>query len=141
MSPLTRKRILALDIGSKRIGLAISDPLGIIAQPYKTILFKNKSDLLQQLKNIIEQEKVNTLVIGIPYTLKGAVSQKTQEVIEIKDYLKENLEINIVTEDERLTTVQAEQSLREMGKSPSRSRDKIDQLAAVHILRLYMSRG
>ena len=133
-------RILALDIGEKRIGVAVSDPLKIIAQPLTTINFQGIRSLLVALKELIREQDAECIVVGIPYTLKKTLSQKTKEVLEIKAILAEKLNILVDEEDERLTTVMAEDSLRMMGKKPSNSRGKIDQIAAVHILQSYLQR-
>ena len=73
-------KILGLDIGEKRIGVAISDGLGLLAHPLKTLNWKGPEDLVKQLKELIEQNQVQALVAGIPFTMKGTDSQKTKEV-------------------------------------------------------------
>ena len=133
-------RILAIDLGEKRIGFALSDPLGIIAQPLCTIEWKGIDNLVKVLQDYITEYKINDMVIGIPYTLKGKLSDKTKEVLDIKTKLEKKLNIKINEEDERLTTKMANASLVAMGKSPSKSRNKIDQLAAVFILQSYIER-
>ena len=97
-------RILALDIGEKRVGIAISDVLGIIAQPFQTIEWKGIKSFAETLSNIIKEQIVDEVVIGIPFTLKGNISKKTEEVLKIKSKLEEKLGITIIAEDERLTT-------------------------------------
>ena len=131
-------RILALDIGEKRIGLSISDEMGMYAHPFQTLIFKGISNLVDSLKKIIESEKISELVIGIPYTLKGTLSNKTEEVLKIKQYISEEIMLPIHEIDERLTTKMAEQTLQNVGKKPSKNRDIIDQIAAVHILQSYL---
>ena len=73
-------RILALDIGERRIGLALSDPFGIFAQPFKTLAWEGIDKLVVEINNISAQKKLKALVIGIPYTLKGSESKKTNEI-------------------------------------------------------------
>jgi len=131
-------KIMALDIGEKRTGVAISDALGIIAQPYKTLIRKDNSELLDSIKLIIAENNVSELVIGIPYTLKGSHSKKTEEILKLKEYFAEHLSIPVNEVDERLTTKLAERTLHELGKKPSKHRDKIDQIAAMHSLQLYL---
>lgn len=131
-------RILALDIGEKRIGLSISDEMGMFAHPFQTLIFKGISNLVDSLKKIIESEKISELVIGIPYTLKGTLSNKTEEVLKIKQYISEEIMLPIHEVDERLTTKMAEKTLQNVGKKPSKNRDIIDQIAAVHILQSYL---
>jgi putative pre-16S rRNA nuclease len=131
-------RILALDIGEKRIGLSVSDEMGMFAHPLETIIFKGVENLLESLKEIIQLKNITELVIGIPYTLKGTKSAKTEEVLKLKQIIAENISLPIKEVDERLTTKLAEQTLRNVGKKPSKNRDIIDQIAAVHILQTYL---
>jgi len=131
-------KILALDIGEKRIGLAISDELGIYAHPFKTLIFTGINSLIDSLKEIIDSKKITEIVIGIPYTLKGTLSKKTEEILKIKQTISEELNLPIHEIDERLTTKLAEQTLQQVGKKPSKNRDIIDQIAAVHILQTYL---
>ncbi len=133
-------RILALDIGEKRIGLAISDEMGLLAHPVKTLKWENKEKLVSDLEQIIREKNIIELVIGMPYNMKGLYSKKTEEIQEIKNFLASTLKISIVEEDERLTTKMAERTLHDLGKKPSRNRDKIDQIAAMHILQSYLDR-
>ena len=132
-------RILALDIGEKRIGLSISDEMGIYGHPLQTLIFKGINSLIESLKDIIESKKIAELVIGIPYTLKGTLSEKTEEVLKIKQKISDQINIPIHEIDERFTTKMAEQTLKIVGKKPSKNRDIIDQIAAVHILQTYLA--
>jgi putative holliday junction resolvase len=133
-------RILALDIGEKRVGISISDELGLYAHPLETISWNGITDLIDSLKNLIETKKITELVVGIPYTLKGTISKKTEEVLKIKKSISENVNIPIHEEDERYTTKLAEQALTNVGKKPSKNRDIIDQIAATYILQSFLDR-
>ena len=133
-------RILALDIGEKRIGLAISDELYMFAHPLETILFKDLNNLIEKLKTIIYSKNISELVIGIPYTLKGTNSKKTEEVLNIKQGISNAVSLPVYEVDERLTTKIAEKTLHNLGKKPSKNRDIIDQIAAVQILQSYLDR-
>jgi putative Holliday junction resolvase len=133
-------RILSLDMGEKYIGLALSDPMGIIAQPLCTIEWKGVQYLAKILQDLINKYAIEDIVIGIPYTLKGKLSEKTKEIINIKNELEKELKITIKEEDERFTTKMAATTLISMGKSPSKSKEKINQLAAVFILKSYLER-
>ena len=133
-------RILALDIGEKRIGLSVSDEMGLFAHPLQTLIFKGVEKLIESLKEIIVSKNVTELVIGIPYTLKGTKSEKTEEVLKIKESISKEIKLPIQEVDERLTTKMAEQTLKNVGKKPSRNRDIIDQIAATHILQTYLDR-
>ena len=133
-------RILALDIGEKRIGLSVSDEMGLFAHPLQTLKFHGIKNLIDSLNEIISSKNITELVIGIPYTLKGTKSVKTEEVLKIKHTISEKINLPINEVDERLTTKMAEQTLRNVGKKPSRNRDIIDQIAATHILQTYLDR-
>jgi putative Holliday junction resolvase len=134
-------RILALDIGEKRVGVAVTDPMKIIAQPLLTINFTGAKALIARLKELISEQEVERIVVGIPYTLNGTESVKTRAVLQLKERLEKSLPVPFEEEDEALTTKMAAESLRMMGRKPSKSRDKIDQLAAVFILRSYLQRN
>ena len=136
------KRILAVDIGTKRVGLAVTDPLNIIATTFKTILFKGNKQLVEDLKLAIQEKNVGTVVVGLPITLSGTESIKTKEVQQIIDFLRLELPPDIIvdTEDEALTTQEAHEILKEMGKNPKKHKDLVDQVAAQCILRSYHNR-
>ena len=131
-------RILAIDIGEKRIGVSISDELGIYAHPFQTLIFKGINSLIESLKKIIDSKNITELVIGIPYTLKGTLSDKTKEVLKIKQEIADKIDLPIHEIDERFTTKLVEQALQNIGKKPSKNRDIIDQIAAVNILQTYL---
>ena len=133
-------RILAIDWGEKRVGLAISDPTHTIAQPFRTLSFRGWPSLAAELQLIVKQEQVERIVIGLPVTMKGTDSQKTQQVREGVAYLRSRLSVPVETWDERLTTIQAHRSLHQMGRQPSRERHRVDQLAATHLLQSYLDK-
>ena len=133
-------RYLGIDYGEKRIGLAISDPTLTIAQAYKTIHFASKKNLMQQISSIVKELEIEKIVLGLPLTMKGSDSKKTTEVREFGEKLNEILSIPVIYFDERLSSVRAHQILREYGKQPSKSRQKIDQLAAQQILQTYLDK-
>jgi putative Holliday junction resolvase len=132
------ERYLGVDLGEKRIGLAISDPTLTIAQPLKTIIFKKFKTLVSDLEAVIESYSVSKIIVGLPITMKGTYSQKTHDTVAMIEKLQDAISIPIEMLDERLTTVQAHQTIRQMGKKPSQERDKVDQLAAVHLLQNYL---
>jgi len=131
-------RILAIDMGEKRIGLAVSDPTYTIAQPLRTIKFTSFKKLIEELMQIIELMEIEKIVIGMPITMKGTYSKKTREVIEIEKKLKHVIRIPIHMFDERRTTIQAQHTMRLSGKKPSQNRDKIDMIAASHLLQNFL---
>ncbi len=129
---------LGIDLGDKRIGLAVSDALGMLAHPFRTLFFSKPVILIKELKQIITDEDIYGLVVGIPYTMKGTYSEKTKQVLEMVDFIKEQLSLPVMMIDERLTTKMAETSLHAVGKKSGKNRDIIDQIAAVHILQTYL---
>jgi putative Holliday junction resolvase len=129
-------RILALDIGTKRIGVAVSDPLGITAKPLDYI--KNDDNVFQNIKSLIESQNVSTVVIGLPITLKGLQGQQVEYTKEFAEKLKHYIpHINIVFIDERFTTSLAEKHLSQTKKKKN-IKDYIDSLSAVFILQTYL---
>ena len=133
-------KILGIDLGTKRVGLAISDELELMAHPLETIQWKGTNSFVDFLKTIIKEKNISSIVIGIPYTLKGSNSEKTEEIFKIKNEIEEEIQIPIYEEDERLTTKLAEQTLIGVGKKPSKNRDIIDQVAATYILQSFLDR-
>lgn len=135
-----KQKIIALDIGEKRIGVAVSDALGMLAHPLKTIRWQGIDNLARELDTLARELEADKIVVGMPFTLKGTTSQKTEQVYEICQGLRERLRVEIIEQDERLTTRMAENALHAVGKKPSRQRDKIDQIAAVYILQSYLDK-
>lgn len=134
------KRYLGIDMGEKRVGLAISDASLTIAQPLMTLPFKKMDLFIVEIKRLIEAHSIKKIIVGLPLTMKGTFSEKTREVEQAIEILQANISIPVEKFDERLTTVQAEATLRAMGKKPSRERNRIDQLAAAHLLQCYLDR-
>jgi putative pre-16S rRNA nuclease len=134
------KKIIALDVGTVRIGVSISDGLGFMAHPLVTLKWKNSAVLIDDLKKLIAEKEISKIIVGMPYTLKGGLSEQTKKVIALIEELKNNLDTPIETVDERLTTKLAETMLRETGKKASRNRHIIDQVAAVNILQTYLDK-
>ncbi len=129
-----------MDLGEKRIGIAISDPTQTIAQPLKTIPFKTIKGLISDISGILDDYEIDKIIVGFPLTLKGKFSIKTREVEEIFNKLKSELSTSMQLFDERLTTALAHGTMRQLDKKPSMERDKIDQLAAMHLLQNYLDR-
>ncbi len=133
-------RYLGIDYGERRIGIAISDPSLTIAQPFTTITWQSKKDLMNKLREIVQEYDVERVVIGLPLTMGGRNSQKTVEVRNFVEKLTKIISVPIVFQDERLTTKQAYLTMRQGGKKPSRNKEKVDQLAAQFILQSYLDR-
>ncbi len=130
------KRVLALDVGNKRIGVAYSDPLGISANPLPYI--KNNEKVFEKIKDLINEYNIGKVVIGLPLTLKGEEGEQAKITREFAEKLKEHIpDIDIEFVDERFTTSLAEQHLRETTKKSKRKK-KLDSVAAVYILKTYL---
>lgn len=128
-------RILGIDYGEKRIGLALSDPLQIIASPYNTI--PNNPKLVTKIQSIIKEKDVEIVVVGLPKGMKGQVTASTEKVLEFTEILKQN-NIHFELEDERLTSVSAEKALIKQGIKTGHNKGLIDQTAAAIILQQYL---
>jgi len=131
-------RILALDVGAKRIGLAVSDPLGITAQGLGVLTRKDRSEVLAQLLEVARKWQVQRVVVGLPRHLDGRLGDAAPEVLELASDLGEALGVRVVTWEERLTTVEAERVLLQADLSRRRRRQVLDQQAAVLILQNYL---
>lgn len=138
--PHAMGRILALDLGEKRVGVAISDPTQTIAQPFKTISFSNLKALISDLSEIAAGYEIDKIIVGFPLTMKGGYSEKTHEIKAMFEKLRSGLSIPMELFDERLTTVLARGTMRQLNKKPSKERHRIDQLAAQHLLQNYLDR-
>lgn len=133
-------RILAIDFGEKRCGLAVTDPLQIIASPLETIDSKNITDYL---KDYFEKEEVDKIILGMPVDMNGLATLTTQKVIHFKTKLKATFPTKEIIEiDERLTSIMAQRSIIHSVKSKKKRRDKglIDRVSAAIILESYLQR-
>ena len=131
-------RILGVDYGERRIGLALSDPLGIIAKPLKVIDRKKTIDYLSAIIETAKERDVNKIVVGMPFTLKGERSKQTDTVTEFITELFNLGKIEIIPVDERLSSVSAEKNLREQGIKTGHEKGKVDETAAAIILQEYL---
>ena len=131
-------KILGIDYGDRRLGLAISDVLGIIARPLG-VIDKNKTpDFISEIINISKSNKVELILVGLPITLKGTQSKQTIVVSEFIDKLKIQSGLPVSSIDERLSSIAAERSLQEQGIKTGYNKEMIDQTAAAIILQEYL---
>ena len=131
-------RILGLDYGERRIGLALSDPMGIIARPLTVIDRKKTADHISRISEIIAEKKITTIVVGLPLTLKGHYSKQTEIVLAFIDQLKSDFQIPIVAIDERLSSVAAKKSLLLQSVKAGYEKGRVDETAAAIILQEYL---
>ena len=131
-------RILALDVGKKRIGLAVSDELGWTAQGLETFQRTRIREDLARLKELAGHWNIHTLLVGQPLHMSGEPSRQSEYTHEFADRLKEHLSLPVIFWDERLTSVEAERVLRESGASLEKRKKAVDRLAAVLLLESYL---
>ncbi len=131
-------RILAIDLGSKRVGLAMTDPLRMIASPYKTLPFRSDKQLIAIVLAVVEANAVETVVIGLPLHEDSTESEGSTRSRSFAAKLNRR-GIDTVLWDERYTSRDAEESLRRCGLDRRRALDKIDSIAASYILEDYLS--
>ncbi|MBV8552362.1 MAG: Holliday junction resolvase RuvX [Acidobacteriaceae bacterium] len=131
-------RILALDVGKKRIGLAVSDELGITAQGLETLQRKRIRDDIHALNELSKQYQVQTLLVGRPLHMSGSESRQSEYTREFAERLGEEIGIRVVYWDERLTSMEAERALREGGASLEQRKKAVDRMAAVLLLESYL---
>ena len=131
-------RVLGLDFGERRIGLALSDPLGIIAKPLTIIDRKKTADHISRISEIVSERKITSIVVGLPLTLKGDYSKQTEIVLAFIDQLKSDLQIPIMTIDERLSSVAAKKALQEQAVKTGHNKGRVDETAAAIFLQEYL---
>ena len=129
---------MGLDYGERRIGVALSDPLKIIGRPLITIDKKKINDYFSKILEIINNNDVSTVVVGLPLTLKGDNSKQTDDVISFINELRVRIQLPIITIDERLSSTAAEKSLRNQGIKTGYNKELIDVTAAAIFLQEYL---
>ncbi|WP_281178366.1 Holliday junction resolvase RuvX [Candidatus Desulfofervidus auxilii] len=130
--------MLALDIGTERIGLAITDELGLIAQPLTVIKRKNDAQALQEIKKIIKQQKVKKIVVGMPYDAQGKIGTMGKKVMAFAEKLKAIIDVPLIFWDESFTTTEAETVLLKADLSRRHRKKVVDKLAAALILESFL---
>jgi putative Holliday junction resolvase len=131
-----RRRILGVDFGRVRIGIAVSDELGMLAHPVKTI--PASRDAAKQIAEIVREKNAERVVIGLPRHMNGSVGEAAGEALAFAGELRKLLSCEVVTWDERLTTIAANRALRDGGRKTRDSKNIIDQVAAQMILQGYL---
>lgn len=148
-------RLIALDVGEARIGVALSDASGLLASPYKTLrVTRDEAQIWAELQAIIAETEAETLVVGLPVSLDGQIHAQGERILAFAERLKAHISLPVVFWDERLSTVEAERLLAERGQRPRERRQSagsrgghkrkrsasqgIDALAAAVILQEYL---
>lgn len=132
-------RIMGIDYGDSRTGIAVSDPMGWTAQPIETIQVKNGlKAALERIKELTAKYDVGKIIIGLPKNMNGSIGFRGEKTREFIRKLESVVEAEIIIWDERLTTVSAHRTMQELGIKVSRKKSVVDQIAAVYILQGYL---
>ena len=131
-------RVLGLDVGERRIGVALSDPLGLSAQRLMVLERRSTDRDLEALRVLVAQHEVETVVVGLPLTMRGEQGTQARKVTTFAQMLRRRLSIPVEFLDERLTTVQGERALLETNTSRRKRKQTIDQVAAQLILQQFL---
>ena len=134
-------RVLGLDYGSKTVGVAVSDPLGLTAQGVETVWRKQENKLrrtLARIEEIISEYQVTEIVLGYPKNMNNTVGERAEKSLEFKEMLEKRTGLPVVMWDERLTTMAADRTLEETGVHKEDRKQYMDQVAAVFILQGYL---
>ena len=133
-----RRRILGIDLGQARIGVAVSDELGLLAHPVETIPANNNA--AQRIAELVREKNAERVVVGLPRHMNGSVGESAIDALAFAKKLQAILPCEVVTWDERLTTTAANRALRDSGRRTRDSRHVVDQVAAQMILQGYLDK-
>ena len=131
-------RALGLDVGDRRIGVALSDSLGLTAQRLTVLERRGPSEDVEAVRTLVDAHGVEVVVVGLPLTMRGERRIQADKVGTFADQLRRRIAVPVQLVDERLTTVQGERALREMGTTRRRRKQVIDQVAAQLILQQFL---
>lgn len=130
--------VLALDVGTKRIGVAGCDGLGLIATGLTTIQRTSFARDIEQLRQIVEERQVQRLIVGLPYTMAGEIGSQAKQIQKFAQKVSAALQLPVEYADERLTSVEAEEQMKARNLSPSRQKSTVDRIAAAMILQQWL---
>ena len=133
-------RTLGIDYGDKRVGLAISAPVGSIAQGLPTIERMDSADYLEELADVIKEKEVGNIIVGLPRNMNDTLGKKAEEALEFVEILKSKFGLPVHTIDERLTTVRAHKVMSGIKMSKKRKKKRVDMIAAQLILQCYLDK-
>ena len=135
-------RYLGIDLGSKTIGLAMSDQTCTIASPFKTIFFDNEDYLstIDEIKQITKEYEIQKIILGLPKNMNNTLGERAQITMQYKKILEDNLNISVILFDERLTSVISNSILIEADMSRKKRKKKVDSIAAQIILQDYLNK-
>ncbi len=127
-------RVLGLDLGRKRVGVALSDETGVIASPLVTLRIAGSRDLLDQVRKLISDHEVAAVVVGLPSRLDGTDTDFSAKARSLRDTLSKNLEVPVHSYDERFTSTMAQAAIHATGKGLKGHKDDLDKVAAAIML-------
>jgi len=133
-----RTRSLGLDIGDKRIGVALSDPDGILASPLTIINRREEGLDIEAITNIVEQHQVQQIIVGLPHSMDGSIGKQAEKVKAFTQRLCQHTQVPIEFRDERLSTVSAKRLMREANARKAKKKARDDAIAAAIILQGYL---
>lgn len=133
-------RYLGMDLGTKTLGLATSDKLGIIATPFKLLRYTDINNLVLDVLKVIEEEKIDALVLGLPKNMDNSLGYAAERSLNFKKLLEEKCNLPLYLVDERLSTVEAENMLINNNVSRKKRKEKIDGVSASIILDTYLKK-
>ncbi|MBC8174772.1 MAG: Holliday junction resolvase RuvX [Candidatus Marinimicrobia bacterium] len=133
-------RLLGIDFGLKRVGVAISDPTNVIAFPLTTVDWEDDDYLMLQIDNLVKEYEVETIVVGYPIGMKGQITKQTKLVDDFIGRLAEHIQIPVKKIDERLSSVEAKRTLQDVGIEVSKNRGEVDKIASAIFLQTYLDK-
>jgi putative Holliday junction resolvase len=136
--PAPVKRLLGIDLGQARVGLAISDELAMLAHPLETFSAESSRKLLEHIAALVRERLIECVVIGLPRNMDGSAGPAAEQALDFAQKLRAQISCSVVTWDERLTTVAANRALQEAGRKTRSTREYVDQVAAQLILQGYL---
>ncbi len=131
-----KERVLALDVGDKRIGVAVSDPFFLFATGLKVIIRENDNKALEEIKEICQTYKIKKIIVGLPYNMDGSIGAQAKKTVKFTEKLESDFEI--IYRDERLTSFEAEEMLKKENKKYTKNKGLVDIKAACIILQSYI---
>ena len=131
---------MALDVGDKTIGIALSDPMLITSQPLETIKRTKVKFDIDRIEELVNENEVSTLIVGLPKNMNNTIGPQAMRVISFVDLIKKRLDIEIIYQDERMTTLESEAVLIDMTVRRENRKKHIDKIAASFILQSYLDR-
>jgi putative Holliday junction resolvase len=134
-------KILGLDLGERRVGVAVSDPGGIMAHPLAQIQPQNRRDLVQRVASLVREQGAGRVVVGMPYLSDGTRGQQARRTQGAVEALRAALPVPVAVWDERFSTEEADEAMRQAGLTPRRRKARRDKVAAALILQAYLDAG